>query len=62
MEIFADGRVYVSKGEDLPLKCPECEHVMEFRATDGLTTCEKCDCRGTVADFSKVQWVLTKVN
>lgn len=62
MEVFADGRVYLSRGEQFPYRCPQCEHIMEFFESKGLITCEKCDCRGTPEDFSKAQWQLTRVN
>lgn len=62
MEIFADGRIYLSKGERFPLVCPSCEHIMVFREDKGLITCEKCDEQGTVEDFNRAQWTLTKVN
>lgn len=62
MEVFADGRIYVSKGEHCPYRCPQCEHIMEWRAGEGMITCEKCDCRGTPEDFSRVQWRLSRVN
>lgn len=62
MEIFADGRVYLSRGERFPFQCPQCGHIMEYRDSKGLIACEKCDCQGTAEDFSRRTWELTRVN
>lgn len=56
MEIFADGRIYVARGERFPFVCPQCEHIMPWYPGTDLITCEKCDCHAPREDFNRATW------
>lgn len=62
MQVLGDGLVYLSRGEQAPYVCPNCEHIIEWFPTESFIVCEKCDCRGTRSDFSRVSWKKAAVN
>jgi len=63
MEIFPDGRLYLSQGELCPFVCPQCEHIMAWYPGEDLITCEKCEARGARDEFSRGEWkLIARVN
>ncbi len=62
MWVLGDGRLYLEAGEKPPFVCPECEHIMEWRASSTMIVCEKCDYAGMAADFSKTLWRMATIN